>query len=114
MGHAPDLAFMCERRPPMMRLRRAGRRPGLEMRVLLLGAGTEPSFRTWQLALANVGVPHEAVVLGVPRTHLSLRREDGQPRFQALIVSTGGLVHEALPSAIRSQLEALEREFGIR
>jgi hypothetical protein len=84
------------------------------MRVLLLGAGTEPSFRTWQLALANVGVPHEAVVLGVPRTHLSLRREDGQPRFQALIVSTGGLVREALPSAIRSQLEALEREFGIR
>ena len=84
------------------------------MRVLLLGVGTEPSFRTWQLALANVGVPHEAVVLGLRRTHLSLRREDGRPRFQAMIVSTGGLVREALPSAIRAQLEALEREFGIR
>ena len=98
----------------MMRLRRAGRPAGLEMRVLLLGAGTEPSFRTWQLALENAGVPHEAIVLGVRRTHLSLRRDDGRPRFQATIVSTGGLVREALPRAVRAQLEALEREFGIR
>jgi hypothetical protein len=114
MGHAPDLAFTCERRPPMTRLRRAGRRAGLEMRVLLLGAGTEPSFHSWQLALENAGVPHEAIVLGVRRTHVSLRREDGRPRFQAMIVSTGGLVREGLPSAVRVQLEALEREFGIR
>jgi hypothetical protein len=84
------------------------------MRVLLLGAGTEPSFRTWQLALENAGVPHEAIVLGVRRTQISLRREDGQPRFQAMIVSTGGLVREALPSAVRAQIEGLEREFGIR
>jgi hypothetical protein len=84
------------------------------MRILLLGAGTEPSFRTWQLALENAGVPYEAVVLGVRRTQFSLQREDGQPRFQAMIVSTGGLVREALPSAARVQLEGLEREFGIR
>jgi len=84
------------------------------MRVLLLGAGTEPSFRTWQLALQNAGVPHDAIVLGARRTHLGLRREDGRPRFQAVIVSTSALVREALPGDARVQLEALEREFGIR
>jgi hypothetical protein len=114
MGHAPDLAFTCERLPPMMRLRKAGRRASLEMRVLLLGAGTEPSFRTWQLALGNAGVPHEAIVVSGRRTHVSLRSEVGQPRFQAVIVSTGGIAREALPSAVRAQLEALEQEFGIR
>jgi hypothetical protein len=114
MGHAPDLAFTCERRPPMMRLRRAGRQTGMEMRVLLLGAGTEPSFRTWQLALENAGVPHEAIVVGAPGTQVSLRRDDGQPRFQAIIVSTGGLLHEALANAVRAQLEALERQYRIR
>ena len=114
MGHAPDLAFTCERRPAIMRLRRAGRQTGLEMRVLLLGAGTEPSFHTWQLALETAGVPHEAIVVGVPRAQVSLRRDDGQPRFQAIIVSTGGHLHEALPSAVRAQLDALERQYGIR
>jgi hypothetical protein len=114
MGHAPDLAFTCERGLPMTHLRRAGRQTGLEMRILLLGAGTEPSFRTWQLALENAGVPHEAIVLGLRRTHLSLRGEDGTPRFQAIIVSTGGLVRGALPNTVRAQLEALERDFGIR
>jgi hypothetical protein len=114
MGHAPGLAFTCERRQPMMRLRRAARPAGLEMRVLLLGAGTEPSFRTWQLALENAGVPHDAIVVGARGTHVSFRRQDGQPRFQAIIVSTGGLVREALPRAARAQLEAFEREFGIR
>src|SRR3984957_15842816 len=114
MGHAPGLAFTCERGSPMRRLRRAGRRGSLEVRVLLLGVGTEPSFRTWQLALENAGVPHDAIVLGGRRARVSLRREDGQPRFQAVIVATSGLVHEALPGAARAQLEALEREFGIR
>jgi hypothetical protein len=84
------------------------------MRILLLGAGTEPSFRTWQLALENAGVPHEAIALGARPTRISLRREDGRPRFQALIVATGELVREALPGATRAQLETLEREFGIR
>jgi hypothetical protein len=84
------------------------------MRVLLLGVGTEPSFRTWQLALENAGVPHDAIVLGGRRTRVRLRREDGQPRFQAVIVAASGLVREALPGAVRAQLEALEREFGIR
>ena len=84
------------------------------MRILLLGAGTEPSFRTWRGALETAGVPHEAIVLGVGRTHLSLRRDDGTPRFQALIVATGGLVREALPDAVCAQLESLEREFRIR
>jgi hypothetical protein len=114
MGHAPDLPFTYERCPPMMRLRRAGRRAPLEMRILLLGAGIEPSFRTWQLALENAGVPHEAIVLGGRRTHVSLRRADGRPRFQAIIVSTGGLLREAPTNDVRAQLEALEREFGIR
>ena len=84
------------------------------MRVLLLGEGTEPSFRTWQLALENAGVPHEAIALDVQRTEIGLRSEDGRPRFQATIVSTGGLVRDALTSATRAELEALEREFGIR
>ena len=110
MGHAPDLAFTCERWPPMTRSRRGGRQTGMEMRVLLLGAGTEPSFRTWQLALENAGVPHEAIVVDVWGTEVTLRRDDGQPRFQAIIVSTGGL----LPGAVRAQLEALERRYGIR
>src|ERR1700761_5876346 len=113
MGHAPDLAFICERRQRMMRLRRGGRRTGVEMRVLLLGAGTEASFRTWQPALENAGVPHEPIVLGGQRDHLSLWREDGRPRFQGVIVSTGGLV-ATLSRAVRAELEALEREFGIR
>jgi hypothetical protein len=114
MGHAPDLAFTCERHPQMMRLRRASPPAGVEMRVLLLGEGTEPSFRTWQLALENAGVPHEAIALDVQRTEIGLRREDGRPRFQATIVSTGGLVRDALTGAVRAELEALEREFGIR
>jgi hypothetical protein len=84
------------------------------MSVLLLGAGTEPSFRTWQLALENAGVPHDAIVLGARRNDLGLQREDGRPRFQAVIVSTSELVREALPTDARVQLEALEREFGIR
>ncbi len=84
------------------------------MRVLLLGEGTEPSFRTWQLALENAGVPHEAIALDGQRTEIGLRSEDGRPRFQATIVSTGGLVRDALASATRAELEALEREFGIR
>ena len=84
------------------------------MQILLLGAGTEPSFRTWQRALENAGVPHEAIVLGVERTELSLRGENGRPRFQALIVATGGLLGESLPGAVRVQLESLEREFQIR
>jgi hypothetical protein len=59
-------------------------------------------------------VPHEAIVVGEPETHVSLGREDGRAGFQAIIVSTGGLVRDALASAARAQLEALERDFGIR
>ena len=114
MGHAPGLAFTCERHRPMRRLRRAREPASLEMRVLLLGTGTEPSFRTWQQALENAGVPHKAIVVGGRRAQVSVRRDDGQPRFQAVIVATGGLVREALPTATGAQLEALEREFAIR
>jgi hypothetical protein len=114
MGHARGLAFSCERHLPMRRLRGADRQAVLEMRVLLLGTGTEPSFRAWQLALENAGVPHESIVVGVRGTPVNLRRTDGRPRFQAVIVATGGLVREALPSGVHAQLEALEREFGIR
>ena len=84
------------------------------MRILLLGEGGEPSFRTWQLALQTAGVPHEAIALGGRPTPVSLRRDDGRARFQAIIISTGGLVRDLLTNAVRGELEAFEREFRIR
>jgi hypothetical protein len=115
MGHEPDLSFTCERRRRMMRSRGPGRQVRVEMRILLLGeTGTEPSFRNWRLALERAGVPHDAIALRTRKTPLSFRRDDGQPRFQASIVSAGGLVREVLRGEERRQLEALEREFRIR
>ena len=44
----------------------------------------------------------------------TLLEGDGQPRFLAVILSTGALFDEVLSQAPRAELEALECQFGIR
>jgi len=81
----------------------------------LLGtAGTEPSFRSWQLTLGQVGVPFDAIAVGAQGWRVSLSSVSGHPRFQAVILATGALFDEVLTKTEQEELEALERDFGIR
>src|SRR5450755_1870813 len=98
-----------------MRFRRSAHPVRIEMRVLLLGtAGTEPSFRSWQLTLGQVGVPFDAIAVGAQGWRVSLSSVSGHPRFQAVILATGALFDEVLTKTEQEELEALERDFGIR
>ncbi len=71
----------------------------IDMKVLVLGtSSTEPDFMAWQGALQREGVPFEAIVTSSGHTPITaatlsdtLPNGTQEAKYQAVIVSTGGL-----------------------
>ncbi len=101
----------------------------IDMKVLLLGTSvTEPDFTAWQGALQREGVPFEAIVTTpghapITAATLSDTLAGGtqEAKYQAVIVSVGGLVEcpesgcvSQLSSAEWTALEEYEHTFNVR
>ncbi len=101
----------------------------IDMKVLVLGtSATEPDFTAWQAALQREGVPFEAIVTTsghVPITAATLSDTlaggTQEAKYQAVIVSVGGLVEcpesgcvSQLSSAEWTALEEYEHTFNVR
>jgi hypothetical protein len=97
----------------------------IDMKVLLLGtSATEPDFTAWQAALQREGVPFQALVTTpghAPITAATLASGTTEAKYQAVIVSVGGLVEcpesgcvSQLSSAEWSALEEYEHTFNVR
>ena len=97
----------------------------IDMKVLLLGtSATEPDFVSWQSALQREGVPFEAIVTTpghTPITAATLSSGAQEAKYQAVIVSVGGLVEcpesgcvSQLSSTEWTALEEYEHTFNVR